>query len=78
LPNGDAVAAWDVTTEGEHRISVARLAADGSLLGKTEVPRSLDGTYPRLAVLDDSTAVVAWTATTQERSRIHLASLRLR
>jgi hypothetical protein len=77
LPNGGALAAWDITAKGERRISVARLAADGSVVDKTDVPGSLEGAYPRLAVMDDSTAVLAWTRTTQDASQLRLARLRL-
>lgn len=77
LPNGGALAAWDITAKGERRISVARLAADGSVVDKTDVPGSLEGTYPRLAVMDDRTAVLAWTRTTQDASQLRLARLRL-
>ncbi|HEU4473546.1 MAG TPA: hypothetical protein VFR72_01850, partial [Gemmatimonadales bacterium] len=73
LADGGALAAWDITADGERRISVARLGADGTMLGSTTLADSKDGKYPQLAVLGDSTAVLAWTGTVGERSRMRLA-----
>lgn len=77
LADGGALAAFDISAGGDRRIEIARLTPDGSIAGKTTVPGSDEGKYPQLAVLDDSTAVVGWTATVGEGSRMRLARLRL-
>ena len=40
---------------------IARLAANGDIVWKMEVPRSGKADHPEVAVYDDGTAVVAWT-----------------
>ncbi len=78
LEGGGALAAYDVTADGERRIRLARIAPDGSLAGQLSIAGSDDGKYPQLAILGDTAAVVAWTATVGDGSRMRLARVRLR
>ncbi|MBA3317539.1 MAG: exo-alpha-sialidase [Gemmatimonadales bacterium] len=75
LGDGGALTAYDLTENGDRRISVARVLAAGSLGERLEVPGSEGGKYPQLAVLGDTTAVVAWTATLGDRSELRLARI---
>jgi hypothetical protein len=61
LPDGGAVVAWDVTSDGRSVLMMARLAADGDIVWKQEVPRSGKADHPEVVAYDDGTAVVAWT-----------------
>jgi hypothetical protein len=78
LPDGGALAAYDVSADGERAIRVARLGPDGRKRGTAAVSGSEGGKYPQLAVLDDSTAVVAWTSTVGDGSRMGLARVSFR
>jgi hypothetical protein len=72
LPDGGAMVAWDVTGDGRSVLMIARLAADGDIVWKKEVPRSGKADHPEVAVYGDGTAVVAWTdlAASAEGSRL--------
>ena len=72
LPDGGAVIAWDVTGDGRSVLMIARLAADGDIVWKKEVPRSGKADHPEVVAYDDGTAVVAWTdlAASAEGSRL--------
>lgn len=78
LPAGGALAAYDVSADGKPRIRVARLLSNGGVAGRVAVDGSEGGKYPQLALLDDSTAVVAWTSSAGDGSTIRLARLHLR
>jgi hypothetical protein len=78
LADGGALAAYDVAGDGKRRISIARLLPGGGLAGRIAVDGSEGGKYPQLAVFDDSTAIVGWTTTVSDGSRLGLARLRLR
>jgi hypothetical protein len=78
LPQGGALAAYDVSPDGKRLIRLARLLPSGKLGTQQQVPGSEDGKYPQLAVLDSTTAVLAWTESRDEGSRIRLASISLR
>lgn len=78
LEDGGALTAYDLTADGDRRIGVARVLPSGSLGERIEVPGSDEGKYPQLAVLDDTTAIVAWTAAVGDGSEVRLARLDLR
>jgi hypothetical protein len=78
LPDGGALAAYDVSRDGTRRIRVARLLPDGRIAGRVAVDGSEGGKYPQLAILGDTTAVVAWTSTVGDGSQMGLARLHLR
>ena len=78
LPDGGALAAYDVAADGKRRISLARVVPGGRVGGRLVVDDSEDGRYPQLAVLNDSVAVVAWTGSYGERSRLRLARVNVR
>jgi hypothetical protein len=77
LPGGGALAAYDVSAHAKRLIQLARLLPSGILGPQHQVPGSEDGKYPQLAVLDSSTAVVAWTEAKGEGSRLRLARISL-
>jgi hypothetical protein len=78
LPDGGALAAYDVSRHGERVIRIARLGADGRKRGAVTVHGSEGGKYPQLAVLNDTLAVVGWTASVGEGSEVRLARVTLR
>jgi len=78
LPAGGALAAYDVSPDRNPGVRLARLLPDGGIAGRVAVDGSEGGKYPQLALLDDTTAVVAWTSSAGEGSRMGLARLRLR
>lgn len=78
LPNGGALAAYDVSADGASLIGIARVSAGGRVVGRVAVDGSEGGKYPQLAVLDDSTAVVAWTGSVGDGSRMGLARVSIR
>jgi len=73
LPDGGALAAYDVAADGKRRINLARLLPTGGLGGRLVVDGSEDGKYPQLAVLNDSVAVIGWTGSDGDRSTLRLA-----
>jgi hypothetical protein len=77
LPRGGALAAHDVSPDGKRMIRLAQLLPSGKVAAQQEVPGSEDGKYPQLAVLDSSTAIVAWTESEGEGSRLRLADVTL-
>ena len=78
LPDGGALAAYDVSTDGTRRIRLARLLPNGRITGRVAVDGSEGGKYPQLAILSDTTAVVAWTSSVGDESRMGIARLYLR
>jgi hypothetical protein len=78
LPDGGALAAYDVAAEGKRRIGLARVLPGGRVAGRLVVDNSEDGRYPQLAVLNDTVVVVGWTASHGDTPQIRLARLRLR
>jgi len=78
LPDGGALAAYDVAADGKRQISLARLLPSGRVGGRLVVEGSENGKYPQLAVLNDSVAVVAWTASSGDSQRIRVARLEVR
>ena len=78
LPDGGALTAYDVSTSGTRRIRLARLLPGGRIAGRVVVDGSKGGKYPQLAILGDTTAVVAWTSSVGDQSRIGLARLHFR
>ena len=78
LPRGGALAAYDVSPDGKRLIRVAQLLPNGKVGAEQQIPDSEDGKYPQLAVLDSSRAVVAWTESKGEGSRMRLAVVALR
>jgi hypothetical protein len=78
LPDGGALAAYDVAAHGKRQISLARLLPNGSVGGRLVVEGSEEGKYPQLAVLNDSVAVVAWTRSNGDRSEVKLAQVHAR
>jgi hypothetical protein len=77
LPDGGALAAYDVSTNGERQIRLARLLPNGRLAGQVSVEGSEGGKYPQLAVVSDSSAVVAWTSWEDDRPKLRLAGVRM-
>ena len=75
LPDGGALAAYDVSPEGDRRIGLAHLLSTGKLESQIQIPGSEDGKYPQLAVLDSSTAIVGWTAQAGNGTRVRLARI---
>ena len=73
LPDGGALSGYDVSTDGTRRIRLARLLPDGRIAGRAEVDGSEGGKYPQLAILNDTTAVVAWTSSVGDKSLMRLA-----
>ncbi len=78
VPDGGALAAYDVAADGKRRISLARLLPGGRLAGRLVVDGSDDGKYPQLALLNDSVAVLGWTTSNGDSSEIRLARVSLR
>jgi hypothetical protein len=77
LPDGGAIAAYDVDGTGARIIGVARLGPDGRVRGQVTVRGSEGGSYPQLAVLPGGGAVVAYSAGTAEQRAVRLARLEL-
>jgi hypothetical protein len=78
LPDGGALAAYDVSTDGERNIRIARLGSGGRIVGQISVDGSKNGKYPQLAVLSDSVALVGWTEWSGDKPRVRLTRVRLR
>lgn len=77
LPGGGALAAYDVSPDGQRLIGLAQLLPSGKVGVRQQVPGSEDGKYPQLAVLDSTTAVLAWTESKGEGSSVRLALISL-
>jgi hypothetical protein len=75
LVHGGALAAYDVSPRERQPISLARLLPDGQLASQTEVDGSEGGKYPQLVVVDSATAIIGWTAATDDKSMIRLARI---
>jgi hypothetical protein len=67
-----------VSPDGKRLIRLARLLPSGKVGGQQEVPGSEDGKYPQLAVVDSTTAAVAWTESKDEGSRVRIALVSLK
>ncbi len=78
LPTGGALAAYDVSPDGKRMIRLAQLLPSGKMGAQQQVPGSEDGKYPQLAVLDSTTAVLAWTESQDEGSRVRVALVSLK
>jgi hypothetical protein len=65
--------ATDVGTDGGRAIRIARLRPDGRIGAAVTVPGSTEGTYPQLALVNDGSALVAWTAPEGEATRLRMA-----
>ena len=78
LPDGGALAAYDVSPDGKRGIHLARLGADGRVEGRHAVIGSEHGKYPHLVVLNDSIAVVGWTGSARDAPALQLARIDLR
>lgn len=78
LGDGGALAAYDVSADGVRSIRIARVGPNGRVVGRDVVAGSEGGKYPQLAILGDTAAVVAWTASVGEGSQMRLARLQLR
>ncbi|MGZ8399595.1 MAG: hypothetical protein ACXWWN_11215 [Gemmatimonadales bacterium] len=78
LPDGGALAAYDVAADGKRQISLARLLPSGSVGRRLVVEGSEEGKYPQLAVLNDSVVVVAWTRSNGDKSELKLAQVHAR
>ena len=78
LPDGGALASYDVSADGKRKISLARVLPSGRLGGRLVVEGSEEGKYPQLAILGDTTAVVAWTSSVGNGSRMGLARVNFR
>ena len=79
LPDGGALAAYDVVVVEKRRICLARLTADGRRAGHVVVvDGSEDGKYPQLAVLNDTVAVVGWTTSNGDKTEMRLARVDFR
>lgn len=78
LPQGGALAAYDVSPGGERRIRLAHLRPDGRIATQVEIEGSEDGKYPHLAVIDSTSAVLGWTESIGDRSVIRVARITLR
>lgn len=61
LAAGGVLAAYDMSPKEGRAIRLAYVDGNGQLRQQVAIPASASGQYPQLAVLDDSTAVVAWT-----------------
>ena len=72
LPGALTRAQFDSCSAPDNRsvLMIARLAANGDIVWKMEVPRSRKADHPEVAVYDDGTAVVAWTDLAAEGSRL--------
>jgi hypothetical protein len=73
LPDGGALVATDVGTNGGRAIRIARISADGRITGAVTIPGSADGSYPQLTLAGEGSAVVAWTAPEGESGSVRLA-----
>jgi hypothetical protein len=78
LPDGGALAAYDVSPDGKRAIHLTRLGADGRVEGRQAVIGSENGKYPQLVVLNDSIAVVGWTGSVADAPALQLARIDLR
>ena len=77
LPDGGAIAAYDLDGGGKRTITVAWLGPDGSVRTQTKVARSESGTYPQLATLGQSSALLAWTESDDAGSKVRVARVDL-
>lgn len=78
LPQGGALAAYDISPGGSRRIRLAHLLSDGRIAAEAEIEDSEGGKYPQLAVMNDRTAVIGWTAAAGETSKFRLARVGLK
>jgi hypothetical protein len=78
LPDGSALAAYDVAADGKRRISLARVRSGSRLAGRLVVEGSEDGKYPQLVLLNDSVAVVGWTTSSGDAPEIRLARVNVK
>ena len=58
LPDGGALAAYDVDGDGKRAATVARIAAAGRIVSQLSVPRSKGGTYPQVVTAGAAGALV--------------------
>ncbi len=73
LADGGALAAFDVAPDGSRVIGVARIAPDGTVAWKENVPGSAGGRYPQLALAADGAAIVAWTGDGPRGAEVRLS-----
>src|SRR5690606_15089705 len=73
LPDGGALAAFDVNESGERAIRLARISGAGQVVAARTVDGSAGGTYPQLVGMDTDGAVVAWRQMEGDASRIRMA-----
>jgi hypothetical protein len=57
---GGVLAAYDMSPGGQRMIQLAHIDSAGRLAGTMPVPESVEGRYPQIVVLNDSTAALAW------------------
>jgi hypothetical protein len=77
LPQGGALAAYDVSPNGGRLIRIAQLLPNGRIAVQTEIEGSKDGKYPQLAVLDSATAILGWTEAAGDVTKMRLVRISL-
>jgi len=76
LDGGGAVVAWDVSADGERRLTLARIDPEGRETARVEMAQSAPADHPRLARYPDGSVVVAWTVV-GDAPQVRLARVRL-
>jgi hypothetical protein len=77
LPDGGALAAYDLTAKGERRIGLALIQTDGSISERMWIDESDGGSYPQLAVLGERSAILAWTQPAGSGTAVRLVRVTL-
>jgi hypothetical protein len=77
LPDGRALVAYDVGTDGARTMRLAAYGADGRAAGRAAVPASEGADHPQLAVLPDGGVLVAWSPLGGNAGRIRLVRVRM-
>jgi hypothetical protein len=78
LPQGGALAAYDVSSRGKQRIGLTHLLPNGRPAAQKEIDGSEGGKYPQVVVLDSATAILGWTGPAGEGSITRMARITIR
>lgn len=60
LPDGGALAAFDVGEDGGRAIRLSRIGSDGVVAASLTLDASAGGSYPQVLALADGSALIAW------------------
>jgi hypothetical protein len=75
LPDGGALAAFDVGEDGERAIRLSRIGADGAVAASMTLGESAGGSYPQVIALAGGSALVAWRQAGDGREGVRLARI---